>query len=154
VTTDERDSNGNVITDAALQDRGTRVAVGGSSLDWYGYSAGGVAYVNAWGKPYYAPAFVFVKELGGGATTKPLAEAISHEVGHTLGLSHDGLWVSSNSYMPYYQGHNLWAPIMGVGYYKEMTQWSKGEYANATVTEDDLAVMTDASKQVGGWWCI
>lgn len=28
-------------------------------------------------------------------------------------------------------GANGWAPIMGVGYYQELTQWSKGEYAGA-----------------------
>src|SRR5438552_15162569 len=30
---------------------------------------------------------------------------------------------------------------MGVGYYREVSQWSKGEYANANNTEDDLAIM-------------
>src|SRR5438552_4128664 len=30
---------------------------------------------------------------------------------------------------------------MGVGYYHEVSQWSKGEYANANNTEDDLTVM-------------
>jgi PKD repeat protein len=35
----------------------------------------------------------------------------------------------------------MWAPIMGVGYSKPMVQWSKGEYANASNKEDDLAVM-------------
>lgn len=41
---------------------------------------------------------------------------------------------------------------MGVGYYKPVTTWSKGEYAGATQTQDDLAVMTDPTKvmaQVG-----
>ena len=30
--------------------------------------------------------------------------------------------------MTYYKGHGGWAPIMGVGYYKAVVQWSKGEY--------------------------
>ena len=29
---------------------------------------------------------------------------------------------------------------MGVGYYRAITQWSKGEYANANNTQDDFAV--------------
>ncbi|HEY5551218.1 MAG TPA: PKD domain-containing protein, partial [Opitutaceae bacterium] len=32
-------------------------------------------------------------------------------------------------------------PIMGVGYYRSIVQWSKGEYALANNSQDDLAVM-------------
>ncbi|MEZ6068023.1 MAG: choice-of-anchor D domain-containing protein [Planctomycetaceae bacterium] len=32
--------------------------------------------------------------------------------------------------------------IMGVGYDRELTQWSQGEYPNANETEDDLAIIT------------
>jgi PKD repeat protein len=66
-----------------------------------------------------------------------VAEAASHEAGHTLGLSHDG----QNDGSPYYAGHGSWAPIMGNSYGKEVTQWSKGEYTAANNTEDDLAVV-------------
>src|SRR5207249_904895 len=67
---------------------------------------------------------------------KYIAEAVSHEVGHTLGLNHDG-----TSTVGYYSGQGNWAPIMGVGYYHEVTQWSKGEYADANNTQDDLAII-------------
>ncbi len=40
-----------------------------------------------------------------------------------------------------YSGHGDWAPIMGSGYYKSVTQWSKGEYPGANQLQDDLAVM-------------
>jgi len=30
---------------------------------------------------------------------------------------------------------------MGVGYYRNVTQWSAGEYANANNTQDDLAII-------------
>ncbi len=40
------------------------------------------------------------------------------------------------------RGHGNWAPIMGVGYYKPITQWSRGEYANANNKEDDLSIIS------------
>jgi len=82
---------------------------------------------------------VFYDALGGG-NEKYVAEAISHEAGHNTGLHHDG-----TSSQGYYTGHGSgatgWAPIMGVGYSKELVQWSKGEYTGANNKEDDYAVM-------------
>ncbi|MEQ1531358.1 MAG: PKD domain-containing protein, partial [Methylococcales bacterium] len=37
-----------------------------------------------------------------------------------------------------------WAPIMGIGYYKPVTQWSKGEYPGANNLQDDVAVISTA----------
>lgn len=127
-----------------LADRGVRAAIGGSSFDWYGSGSGvgGVAYINIFGKPFYGPVFVFPAQLGGG-TPKFVWEAISHEVGHALGLHHDGIATS-----PYYLGHENWAPIMGTGYYRTISQWSKGEYPGAIQTEDDLAIMTDGNREM------
>jgi hypothetical protein len=34
-------------------------------------------------------------------------EAASHEIGHNMGLYHDG-----DQSTPYYEGHGIWAPIM------------------------------------------
>ncbi|WP_105169086.1 M12 family metallo-peptidase [Pseudoalteromonas sp. T1lg23B] len=106
--------------------------------------AGGVAYVNVWGRSnfsYYQPAFVYYNRLGAGVATY-MAEAGSHELGHNLGLSHDGTSTQS-----YYAGlgsdsePSSWAPIMGVSYYKNVTQWSKGEYPDANQTQDDIAII-------------
>lgn len=116
---------------------GVRVAIGGSSMDWFGASAGGVAYVGSFNWSSDTPCFVFTAQLGTG-NEKYTAEAVSHEVGHTLGLRHDG----TTNNVEYYAGHGNWAPIMGVGYYKEVTQWSKGEYPQANNLQDDLVVMT------------
>ena len=106
-------------------------------------SCGGVAYVNVFGRSnyhtYYSPALVFFDKLGSGNQTY-VAEASSHEFGHNLGLSHDG-----DDANGYYSGHGSglvsWAPIMGNSYYNNITEWSKGEYANATQQQDDLAII-------------
>ncbi len=107
----------------------------------YDCSCGGVAYLTAFDDTtdYYKPALVFYDALGSG-NEKYVADAITHEAGHNVGLSHDG--TSSSGY---YQGHGSgatgWAPIMGVGYYQQLVQWSKGEYAGANNTQDDYVVM-------------
>jgi hypothetical protein len=71
-------------------------------------------------------------------------EIAAHEIGHTLGLSHDGLGTGGGAYGSgndaYYQGDDQWSPVMGAGY-GALTQFSKGEYQNASNTEDDFAVM-------------
>jgi len=126
---------------------GVRAAIGGSYSDWYGSSAGGVAFVNSFGNAAAGPAFVFSKNLGNG-NEKYTAEAISHEVGHTLGLLHDG--TSSASYFGGQgTGATGWASIMGSGYYKNVTQWSQGEYNGANNTQDDLATISNSRNGAG-----
>jgi Metallo-peptidase family M12B Reprolysin-like len=106
----------------------------------YSCGCGGVAYVGIYANvgDFYKPALVFWDALGSGE--KNVAEAISHEVGHNVGLSHDG-----TSAVGYYEGHGSgttgWAPIMGVGYYQNLVQWSKGEYAGANQKQDDIQVI-------------
>ncbi len=107
------------------------------------YTAGGVAYVGVFGASnyhtYYSPALMYYNQLSGGSSPS-VAEASSHEFGHNLGLSHD-----ATSTVGYYSGHGSglvsWAPIMGVGYYQNVTQWSKGEYPDANNTQDDLDII-------------
>ena len=103
---------------------------------------GGLAYLGVFDEPnnhaYYQPALMFAQNLANNA--KFIAEATSHEVGHNLDLQHDGTFDGTTT-VGYYQGHGAWAPIMGVGYYRPIAQWSKGEYLNANNLQDDLATI-------------
>ncbi|MFC6158066.1 M12 family metallo-peptidase [Kribbella jiaozuonensis] len=125
-------------TGSSDQQYGTRVLI--DPTTWYqsGCGCGGVAYVGVYDNTsqhsYYQPALVFTKGVGTGA--KNIAEAAAHEAGHNVGLSHDG-----TASVGYYAGHGAWAPIMGVGYSKAISQWSKGEYTGANNKEDDFAVI-------------
>jgi hypothetical protein len=138
VTTQAPAASAITRSSASDQQYGTRVVI--DPTTWYqsGCGCGGVAYVGVYDNSsqhsYYQPALVFTKGVGTGA--KNIAEAASHEAGHNVGLSHDG-----TSSVGYYVGHGAWAPIMGVGYSKAISQWSKGEYTGANNKEDDFAVI-------------
>lgn len=99
--------------------------------------AGGTSYVGVFDDvgEFYKIALVYPEALA--YVDKYIAEAGSHEAGHSLGLWHDGV----TNVTDYYYGQGDWAPTMGVGYYRNITQWSKGEYANPSNTQDDLQVM-------------
>ncbi len=67
---------------------GTRAAIGGTSCEVLGPRAcgwGGFAYVGSFGSRRLQPAFVFSYSLGKG-TPKFVQEAVSHELGHMMGL--------------------------------------------------------------------
>ncbi len=102
-------------------------------------SCGGVAFVGGFDETNetHKPAFAFPRAF---YSDKDIADTISHEIGHTAGLGHDG-----TSTAGYYDGHNTtiaggWSPIMGAGY-RTVTQFSKGEYPDANNKEDDYQVM-------------
>ena len=108
--------------------------------------AGGVAYLNSFTGTASPVCWAFID-----TNPKYCADVVAHEVGHTLDLSHDGRaasWPAPRE--EYYRGHGTgvtgWAPIMGVGYYKNLVHWSKGEYARANNQEDDLAIMSNPAK--------
>lgn len=104
--------------------------------------AGGVAYVgifNTSSATFYRPAWVYSNNLSNDAAN--IAEAASHEAGHNMGLSHDGLTSGSEYYGGHGSGATSWGPIMGTGYGRSVSQWSKGEYYLANNTEDDLALI-------------
>ena len=94
--------------------------------------------------PWYQPAFALPKTT---YTAAQVAEIVSHEIGHTLGLSHDGL--NGSAYYQDATGTKIWSPIMGAGY-TPLTQFSNGDYSGATQTQDDLAVIAQHGPAVVG----
>ena len=141
VTTADPGYDGLVRTGSLDTTYGTRVLVSPSDDAFSkicNSGCGGVAYLDVYDEvgTYYQPAWVFPQALGDDA--KNVAEAASHEAGHNLGLSHDG-----TATLGYYRGHGNWAPIMGVGYYSPLSQWSHGSYPGANNSaQDDIAVLT------------
>jgi hypothetical protein len=106
--------------------------------------SGGVAYVGVFGNSTYSPNYqpAWVNSTNGGGSESIIAEAASHEMGHNMGLSHDG-----TSTLAYYGGHGSgdisWGPIMGTGYNRNISQWCKGEYYNASQLQDDLTIISN-----------
>ncbi len=104
--------------------------------------AAGMAYIGVFGIANYAnysPAWIYFDALA--SDESYIAEAVSHEVGHNLGLSHDGTTAGATYYGGHGDGETSWGPIMGTGYYRNVSQWSKGEYFLANNTQDDLAII-------------
>jgi hypothetical protein len=149
VAEDYRPFNVNVTTDstkywsAPATQRMRIIATISSS--WYG-SAGGVSYMGSFTWGDNTPCFVFTALLNYNA--KNIAEAASHEAGHTLGLRHqsayDGNCVKTAEYNAGVgSGEIGWAPIMGVGYYRNFTLWNNGANPyGCSQIQDDLSVIT------------
>ncbi|MBX9701123.1 MAG: pre-peptidase C-terminal domain-containing protein, partial [Acetobacteraceae bacterium] len=96
---------------------------------------GGLAYNGSFDWNSDTAAFVYANPLGDNVHS--ISVAAAHEVGHSLGLDHDGQGGSE-----YYYGHTGWAPVMGVGYSAGVVQWSNGGYTGATNLQDDLTIIT------------
>ena len=117
---------------------GQRVVI--TPSNFAGATVIGMALLDVFGSDADHAAYAFT-DVGYKQTAKTMGEAVSHEAGHTFGLSHDGGSVSPN----YYDGHGAWAPIMGrpIDPARPVTQWSRGEYSGANNYEDDLAIIAN-----------
>ena len=112
---------------------GVRVVI---TEDWDGCNCGGFAYLNSFNDSIDEPVFVF------NTSEIKVSAASSHEVGHAVGLSHDGLTTGTE----YYNGHGSrqtgYGPIMGSGYYRNMTTWDEGDYFQSNNQQNDWQIIT------------
>jgi hypothetical protein len=149
VAEDFRPFNINITTDlakflAAPLSQRIRIIITPTSA-WYAGVAG-IAYVTSftWGDD--TPAFVFSDRLVN--DPKRVAEAISHETGHTLGLYHQASFDANCTLTSSYStgigtGVTSWGPIMGNVASKNVTQWNYGATPNGcTYLQDNLSVIT------------
>ena len=111
--------------------------------EWYG-NVGGVAYIESikWGLE--VPVFVFSKALGYGQ--KKIAECISHETGHSLGLYHQIVCSSTGTYVQEYNpgtGTTTTgrAPIMGNSYARPGYWWiGPNSFGCNSIQNDSLII--------------
>ena len=137
VTTFRPDPSALSRTTSADQTYGVPVVITPTNSVGSGCSCGGMSYIGIFdtvGATDYQPVWIFTN--GSGTGGYDMGQIISHEVGHTLGLRHDG-----TSQASYYVGAKGWGPIMGSSYGRRASHWSSGEYADANNAEDDTAVI-------------
>ena len=156
VAEDYRIFNINITTDSAVfakapVARRIRVLITPTNK-WYG-EAGGVSFVGSfiWGDG--TPSWVFSVPLQNNA--KYIGEAASHEIGHTLGLQHQSSYNKKCELVTEYaegsgDGEISWAPIMGNGYYHNLTTWNYGSsIAGCSVIQNDIEVISKGDSKAG-----
>lgn len=124
-----------------------RVAIGGNN-SWVGAGIGGIAFINSFSNAAVNTCYVFTDNMGLGTANhmKSTSDAVSHEVGHTLGLYHHAVYDSGgNLTADYDPGQPLLGPIMGAPYNSERTIWANApDDRGITSIQDDMAVITGA----------
>jgi len=152
IAEDFRPFNVNVTTDlskflAAPLSQRIRVVVTPTSA-WYAGVAG-IAYITSFSWGDDTPAFVFSDRLGNNA--KRVAEAVSHETGHTLGLYHQSAYTTTCTLSSSYHtgigtGETSWGPIMGNVASRNATQWNYGPTPyGCSQVQDNLSTITSSN---------
>jgi len=128
------------------QNYGTTVLFTGDTLSDLALSgeADGLAYGGAFGSAYADNVWISTAAMEG--NPQEIASIASHELGHSLGLSHNGVNIGSTHHEYYEPTTGLWSPIMGSALYTPFTRWSDNKYPNSSnPTQDDLATITSTT---------
>lgn len=159
VSEDFKPFNINITTDSSVYfaapiTRRTRVIIT-PTWEWYG-SVGGVAYIESFRWGLNTPCFVFDTLLR--YSDKRVAEAVSHEIGHTLGLYHQARYFNEESDScrfgaEYHPGRGSgdisWAPIMGNSYDRNLTIWHIGRISSGcSFLQNDLNVIVSTANGI------
>lgn len=142
VTTDE------ALYNNAPSNKRMRIVIT-ETWQWFG-QAGGTSFIGSFTWGNNTPGFVFSSLLN--YNTKFIAEACSHEAGHSLGLYHQSVYDGNCNKLSEYNsgfggGETGWAPIMGNGYYQNMTLWHNGP--NSTGCSNNQNEIATISNVVG-----
>jgi hypothetical protein len=147
--------NLNITTDPAMYERAPihqRIRIIFTPEgNWWG-PAPGVSAIGSfvWGDD--TPAWVFTNSLSGNPSF--VAEAATHQIGHTLGLQHQSLYDSYGIMISELNGgeNNILsneAPLMGIPFYKP-ADWSAGTSSAGPETfQNDTAVIAGAPNDIG-----
>jgi hypothetical protein len=115
------------------------------SWEWYGKQVGGVSYIGSFTSGGNTPSFVFSSLLS--YNSKFIAEAVSHEAGHSFGLRHQALYDANCVKISDYNygqgtGEIGWAPIMGSAYSQNLSLWHNGPNSSGcSAIQDDVATI-------------
>lgn len=145
----------NITTDRGIYDDtpvGQRMHCIITPTDLAARGAGGVAIRHSF--PNDVPCWAF------NSGEYSCADTISHEVGHTMGLTHHGR--AGSPPQEYYGGQGVgltsWSPLMGAAwadpqgqrYLEHVTQWSQGDYDGANNWgQEDLSVIARVTNGFG-----
>jgi len=120
-----------LVFDAAQPRNKSRIIATSTPL----FSAGGIAILNSFGRrddDFLSIGWTFNRTFGSlGATN-------SHEIGHQMGLSHDG---AGNNELT--AGFGNAGPIMGASFSRDFVHWNRGDYPNANRDEDDIDIISE-----------
>jgi len=119
-----------------------------TTSNWVSAGTLGISYTGSFNWGDDTPGFVFSDRLL--YIPKRVSEAISHETGHTVCLSHQSKYSETNCTTPiepynlgYGSGETGWSPIMGNSIYRNMSNWNNGPTPyGCTVTQDNLTIIT------------
>lgn len=126
-----------------------RVAIGGTSADWYLPSYSGVSYYDSFTNSLANVSYMFAANA-----TDPyfIGNVSSHEAGHGFGLQHQSTYDANGiKISEYNQGNSSWAPLMGQSQLSTtVSTWHNGtSSAGPTVFQDDMAMLAGTTNGFG-----